>query len=75
MIQTRLKPQYQEPVEAVTTALGTDARSGLSEAEAQPRLPRQTARAQYIARYGEDMPEIRGWQWGRSGAGKPGRVR
>ena len=40
MIQTRLKPPYQEPVEAVMTALGTDARRGLSEAEARARLER-----------------------------------
>lgn len=26
---------------------------------------------EYIARYGEDLPEIRGWQWGRS---KPGNA-
>jgi xylulose-5-phosphate/fructose-6-phosphate phosphoketolase len=24
---------------------------------------------EYIARYGEDMPEITGWQWGQTRAG------
>ena len=33
-------PPYQQPVEAVLASLGTDARRGLSEAEAQARLAR-----------------------------------
>jgi xylulose-5-phosphate/fructose-6-phosphate phosphoketolase len=28
---------------------------------------------QYIVRYGDDMPEISGWRWGQSGAGRPPR--
>ena len=39
-IQPNPMPPYQEPVEAVIAALGTDARRGLSVAEARTRLER-----------------------------------
>ena len=28
---------------------------------------------EYIARYGDDMPEVAGWTWGQSGAAKGAR--
>ena len=39
-IQQNPLPPYQQPVDAVIAALGTDARRGLSEAEARARLER-----------------------------------
>jgi xylulose-5-phosphate/fructose-6-phosphate phosphoketolase len=49
------------------SAFGIGARAAYAQQAIREKLLDQKS---YITRHGEDMPEIRDWQWGRSDATK-----